>query len=258
MSDESSRGAGPIEAVPGRSAEGMIEIDAPPERVWRALTEARELERWFPLEAKVEPGEGGTVYMSWKNEFAGTSNILAWDPPRHLRTSWEWGGQVTDYLLEGRGGRTTLRVVTSGFPEGGSWDEWIEGTRRGWTFELTSLRHYLERHDGEPRRVVYVRRRVDLSADEAWARLTGAGGLDPRWLGGRPFDDQAPVQVASVLTDPADALLRTSIEPNHTEEASRDVTLFLSAWGEAGKALDGVEEEWRGTLERVYPEGRTP
>lgn len=47
--------------VGGRSAGGTVEIEAPIERVWRALTEAAELERWFPLEARVEPGEGGSI-----------------------------------------------------------------------------------------------------------------------------------------------------------------------------------------------------
>lgn len=249
-----------VEIGTGRVAEGIIEIDAPPERVWRALTEARELERWFPLEARVEPGEGGTVYMSWKNEFAGSSNILAWDPPRHLRTSWDWGGQVTDYLLEGKEGRTVLRVVTSGFPEGDSWDEWLEGTRRGWAFELASLKHYLERHDAEERGVVYVRRRVALPAADAWERLTGHHGIDQRWLGGRRFDDQPPLQVATIVDDPADAMLRVCIEPSHADVDTRDVTLFLSAWGSGAgdEALAAVRSEWSALLERVFPEGQTP
>ncbi|HET6639495.1 MAG TPA: SRPBCC domain-containing protein, partial [Gemmatimonadota bacterium] len=39
-----------------RAAKGEIAIDAPVEVVWKALTDARELERWFPLEARVKPG----------------------------------------------------------------------------------------------------------------------------------------------------------------------------------------------------------
>ena len=113
--------------------------------MWQALTDASELERWFPLEARVTPGEGGSIYMSWKNEYTGESSILVWDPPHHLRTSWGFDAtgqsQVTDYLLEGRGRRTVLRVVTSGFPLDASWDGWVEGTRRGWVFELSALKH---------------------------------------------------------------------------------------------------------------------
>ncbi|MFW6084618.1 MAG: SRPBCC family protein, partial [Gemmatimonadota bacterium] len=71
-----------------RSASGRIELDASPERVWKALTDAADLVRWFPLEARVEPGEGGSVHMSWKNEYAGTSEILTWEPNERLAISW--------------------------------------------------------------------------------------------------------------------------------------------------------------------------
>jgi uncharacterized protein YndB with AHSA1/START domain len=87
-----------------RSAEGRIELDAPIEAVWKALTDARELERWFPLDARVEPGGGGTIWMSWRNEYEGEQKILSWDPPRHLTTTWEMHAgeqppQRTDYRL---------------------------------------------------------------------------------------------------------------------------------------------------------------
>ncbi len=46
-----------------------IEINAPAEEVWNALTDPKELEKWFPLEARVTPptGEGkedGRIYLS--------------------------------------------------------------------------------------------------------------------------------------------------------------------------------------------------
>lgn len=247
-----------------RSAEGSVEIDAPPERVWRALTEAAELERWFPLEARVEPGEGGSIFMSWKNEYAGESEILVWDPPRHLRTSWgapDEGGpaQVTDYYIEGRkGGGTILRVVTSGFPTDSSWDDWVEGTRKGWRFELESLRRYLEDHDGEDREVVYLRRRVPLTREEAWGRLFGPGGLGGRPLGGEPFDDSPPAQYAAVVDDPPGAVLRVSTEPCGPGVEAKDVTLWLQAWGgrEAGGLVE-LQERWREMLGRLFPEGET-
>ena len=84
--------------------------------------------------------------------------------------------QVTDYRLEGRGGATHLRVVTSGMPAGADWDDLVEGTRLGWKFELLQLRHYLERHDGENRRARFVRRRVSLPRAEVWARLVVESG----------------------------------------------------------------------------------
>lgn len=246
-----------------RSVGAHIEIDASAERVWRALTDAEELMRWFPLDAHVEPGPDGSLFMSWKNEFAATVKILLWDPPRQLRTGWSFHeadqpAQVTDYVIHATRGSTRLRVVTSGFPADESWDGWVEGTARGWAFELYSLKHYLERHDGEPRHVAYVRRRVPLARDAAWSRLSADAELG-RWLiAGRAFDDHAASQRAAVVQDPADALLRVSVEPAAPGADQPEIVLWLSAWGDHERRVKDLGASWQAALEQVFPEGVTP
>lgn len=248
------------EPAAGRSVEAEVEIDAPIERVWRALTDEDELVRWFPLAARIVPGEGGELWMSWQNEFAGTSRILAWDPPHRLLTTWgefdgdRETGQRTEYVLEARGGRTFLRVVTSGFSDDPTWDAWVEGTQRGWIFELFSLKHYLERHAGEDRDVIYLRRRIDLPREEAWARLTGPDGLDRDGFDGTLVDDSPPAQLA-VLADSPSGLVRLSMEPCHGGPQGHDVTLWLSAWGDHANDLDRLRAEWRALLSGLFPEG---
>jgi uncharacterized protein YndB with AHSA1/START domain len=245
-----------------RSAEGEIEIEATAEQVWQALTDERELVRWFPLDAKVEPGPGGSFYLSWLNEFAATTEIQVWDPPRHLRTAWsfheEGPTQVTDYYIETRSGRTVIRAVTSGFPHDPSWDGWVEGTERGWAFELRSLKHYLERHIGEPRYVVYLRRRTPLSNQEAWARLSDDRELRLWLTSGQVFDERPASQHAAVVSDPADALFRVSVEPGGRGTDQREIVLWLSAWGDQGRRVDELRTRWAAVLERLFPEGTTP
>jgi uncharacterized protein YndB with AHSA1/START domain len=252
-------------ASSGRAVSGEVEIEASPAAVWRALTDARELERWFPLEARVEPGVGGSIFMSWRNEYTGDSRILAWVPERHLRTTWGVEGegdpdtvQTTDYRIEPTAAGTAVRVVTSGFPDGERWDDWVEGTRHGWRFELRSLKHYLERHAGRERGVVYLRRRVALSRDDAWARLVGAGGLGAWPLGGEPLLDDPPHQVAAVLPDLGSGVMRLSIDPAMGRAGEFDVTLWVSAWGDARAALSQTEARLAPRLERTFPEGSTP
>lgn len=244
-----------------RTAEGQVEVEATPERVWQALTDARELMRWFPLDARVEPGQGGSVYMSWLNEFAATTEILVWDPPRHLRTVWsfhdEGPSQVTDYYIETKGGRTVVRAVTSGFPMDPSWDGWVEGTNRGWAFELRSLKHYLERHAGEPRHVVYIRRRIPVSTEEAWSRVIGERELAPWLTDGETFDREPASQYAAIVKDPADALFRLSVEPGGPGSNQRETVLWLSAWGNQVGRVNELRTRWAGVLERLFPEGET-
>lgn len=245
-----------------RSAQGMIEIAATPERIWKALTDATDLVRWFPLEAAVEPGEGGSVYMSWKNEYAGSSKILAWEPPRRLVVVWGWGEekdrnpQMTEYRIEAHGTTTLLRVVTSGFPADPTWDDFVEGTNRGWVFELQSLKQYLEHHDGEDRRVVYIRHRIPMPAAAGWNRLFTDAGIGEAPFRAGVFDRKAPHQYAALVPDLGGALFRASCEPCMRGTDRRDVTLWIQAWGDQRKALDQYAEEWPRLLAQLFPEGK--
>lgn len=245
-----------------RSASGRIEIDASPERVWKALTDAAELVRWFPLEARVEPGEGGSFFMSWKNEYAGTSDILAWEPLERLAISWSWSDdpdvppQVTEYRIEAKdGGGTLLTVVTSGFPDDPSWDAYVEGTNRGWVFELQSLKQYLEAHDGEDRDVIYLRRQIPVDVADAWERVLSEDGLGANPLDGTVFDEARPHQYAAVVDDLGGALFRVSVEPSMTGPDAREVVLWLQAWGDGRKRLPEYEAKWRPLLEKLFPQG---
>lgn len=242
-----------------RSARGEIELDATVERVWQALTDEHELVRWFPLDAKVNPGPGGSLYFSWLNEFAATTEIQVWDPPRHLRTAWsfhdEGPAQVTDYYIETKGGRTIVRAVTSGFPLDESWDGWVEGTNRGWAFELRSLKHYLERHAGEPRHVVYLRRRISLSNQEAWLRLSGDSELAPWLTRGEVFDHRPGTQYAAIVDDPADALFRVSVEPGGPGTNQREIVLWLSAWGDQEQRVAELRRKYDRVLHRLFSDG---
>ena len=44
-----------------RSLEFSVTIEATPEELWLAITEAKGITRWFAPEARVTPGLGGNV-----------------------------------------------------------------------------------------------------------------------------------------------------------------------------------------------------
>jgi uncharacterized protein YndB with AHSA1/START domain len=169
-----------------RTLERTLEIHAPIQAVWNALTVAEELMNWFPVEARVTPGPGGTMYMAWEDFFQGESKIDIWEEPTHLRTTFfdqlEDGGEPmsthVDYFLESKGGTTVLHLVHSGIGQGSDWDKLLDGFTHGWRSELVSLRHYLECHPGKQRRVAWAFVPTDLPADDVWERLTGSSGLN--------------------------------------------------------------------------------
>lgn len=252
--DRPSDATTPAPSGERRSVDASVEIRASPEAVWRALTEAREIERWFALEARVEPGEGGNIFLSWKNEYQGDSRILVWDPPFLLRVEWVEGSEVTEYRIEDAGERTLLRVVSS-FPLDAAWDDWVEGTRRGWRFMLASLRQYVEHHAGEDRQLVYLRRRATLSAEEIWGRLMGSGGVDRRLMRGEVLDDDPPGHVVVMTADPPGTLLQISTQPNMEAEGVVDAAVWHQGWGVPAETVDRLRAAWQGELERLLPEG---
>ena len=169
-----------------REFEMKIDIAAPRAAVWKAITTDTELRRWFPPEAEVSPGVGGEVLWRWNEHFSWPQQIEIWEPESRLRTRYDstvedgGGGRrplFVDFLLEGEGGRTTLRLVQSGFGPEAAFDHEYDGISRGWPVELRSLRLYLEQHAGKDRRLAWAKTAIRLDADEAWRRLTADDGL---------------------------------------------------------------------------------
>ena len=161
-----------------RVIDQSIEINASEEAVWKALTDAEELTRWFPPEARVTPGKGGSIWFSWGSGVEGSSLIEVWEPNRRLTLS-EPNGVRIDYFIEKSGQATVLRLVHYGFGPGAEWDDAYDATQAGWAYFLYNLRFYLERHAGEPRHMISVRSRVPTRED-AWSLLKSAEGLSIR------------------------------------------------------------------------------
>ena len=164
----------------GRVVVKEVTVQAPPERVWEALTEPEELMRWFPPLARVEPGEGGTITLSWGEGMEGTAPIHLWEPPHRFGWVEQHPGEppvriAVEFQVEAAaGGSSTVRLVQSGFGPDANWDDYISSVDGGWTFFMANLRHYLEHHRDVPRTMISDRSAPRRPRDEAWDRLLGA------------------------------------------------------------------------------------
>jgi uncharacterized protein YndB with AHSA1/START domain len=142
------------------SIEREIVIQAPPERVWAALTEAEHMGRWFgDAGAQVELRPGGAIVCSWREHGTAHAVVERVEPPRYFSFRWalpagekprRGNSTLVEFTLEPRGdGSTRLRVHESGFRDLDGTEEerarHVEDNTGGWKSELAELREYVER-----------------------------------------------------------------------------------------------------------------
>ena len=171
-----------------RSIDLEVELEAAPDVVWSALTDAQELQNWFPLEARVNPGEGGSIFISWGPGVEGEGQIDVWEPGRHLsvveRSGEDEEGRpvrvAVDYHIAPHGDGSILRIVHSGFSADANWDEYYDTTQSGWRYFLWHLQYYLARHRGTARQMAWTRVASQRTREDVWARLLGSEGLTLR------------------------------------------------------------------------------
>jgi uncharacterized protein YndB with AHSA1/START domain len=254
-----------------RAAQAEIVVDAAPEAVWRALTDAVELANWFPLEARVTPGVGGRIWVSWGESFAGEAKIEIWEPGRHIRqveSRVDAEGKpvqvAVDWIIETRGASTVVRVVHSGFGKGAEFDAEYDGVSRGWKYELRSLRHYLERHRGVQRRVAWAQVPSSASLDRIHDALFSPAGLaveghvdglregDPYRLVASTGDvfegtvlvNRPPTDFAGTVRGMNDGILRFVQEVGY-------VWIWLATYGVPEAEVSAFARRWQELLERL-------
>jgi len=140
----------------------IIEVNAPPDTVWRALTTAKDLSTWFRVAVEGEIVQGAEVWMTSKSPgHEGTRflvRVTEMTPPR--RFVWQWHPGAVDptvdyskeawttvtFTLEPSGRGTRLSVSETGFNE-------ISLARRakvfadnsgGWTAVIVWIQEYAE------------------------------------------------------------------------------------------------------------------
>jgi uncharacterized protein YndB with AHSA1/START domain len=229
-------------------------IKAPADVVWKALTEASELTQWFSVDAKVTPGMGGAVWVSWGEGAAGEAPITGWEPDRHFQWT-EHRGPVKvaiDFHLQSRDGGTVVRLVQSGFGDGPEWDDEYHMVDGGWSYFMAHLQWYLERHRGVRRDLIGFRERAALTREEAFARLvTVTSGVDTTPVMYR----EATCQAAFFIPSLNDALLFIEIEPG--AETVRG-GFWLSTYGLDPVTFERVRERFTAAYGAALPISHTP
>ena len=171
------------EKKPERTLELHVDIDAPLEAAWKAITEGQGIANWFAPIAEVSgEGVGATVTAGWSADMMMSHTVVAWEPLKHLRLVDEsgWMGEgtslATDYHLSTENGKTRLRLVQSAFGASDGWDDLFDGIKTGWIYFLQNLRIYLERLQGRTRRMITERIQAEAPRLSFWRHLLSEAG----------------------------------------------------------------------------------
>jgi uncharacterized protein YndB with AHSA1/START domain len=128
-----------------RAIERTVEFDAPPARVWRAITDPFEIASWFGDSAELDLRPGGSGRFGWEKHGNFAVRVEVVDPP--VKLAWRWAKDCdvdvdegvstsVEWVLKERAdGGTVLELTESGFET----DDHLEENSGGWKAELAEL-----------------------------------------------------------------------------------------------------------------------
>jgi uncharacterized protein YndB with AHSA1/START domain len=134
--------------------ERTVELAAPPDKVWAALTTAEGLAAWFGDEAAIDLRPGGSAWMKWNEGHTAQMRVERVEEPRVFGFTWHIFGLPDDdprrtyveFTLEPADRGTRLTVAESGFAQlsAEAFQEAFDGNTQGWASELAELGAYLD------------------------------------------------------------------------------------------------------------------
>jgi uncharacterized protein YndB with AHSA1/START domain len=214
----------------------MMELEmrtsATPQQVYEAWADPVKLSQWFTDNARGEAKPGSTMYWIFeKFAYEIPYEVVDAVPGKLFALGGELPGRPP-FLLEivieqGEGeGETVMRLVNSGFLEGGKWDEEYEGVSSGWEMSLALLRYYLERHFGQPKRSFLAIEPAQFSLGEILRWYTEAELLG-EWLALDANGVQTPSEVGERVRIPLPS--GRTIEGETLAVTGREVAFSWSA-----------------------------
>ena len=227
-----------------RSIELDVEVPGSPEEVWRAVATGPGISSWY-VPHTVEECAGGAATASFGPgpEMQVPGRVAVWEPPRRVCFDGGEGvdGLVFEWTVEPRGdNRCVVRLVNTGFGQGGEWDAQYDDMVEGWGLFLFNLKLHMEHFAGQTAAPVLPMGMWAGSRDEAWAVLTDALGIPSAPAAGERIEPGAPGvpplagtvvdaaawRIALLLDQPAPGTAFVTVE-SYGEHAGASVWLYL-------------------------------
>lgn len=195
-----------------------VEIGVEPSRVWRAVTDPQEVAQWFGWDAETLADEIQFIFV----DHPTIDN-------ERMRMESEEMGQYTEVAQSGA--NSVIRAVQSGEdPEDGEFD----GMKAGWIAFFHQLKRYVEDHDSEPRRTVFLKGTGNAAAISA--------AVGERLPGDVWFADEHTRVIATPDFGPGLGVLNTIPRSDADEIGESNFT--LTTFGLSDSEFDALAAEW--------------
>ena len=246
-----------------RSIELEVEVPGTAEEVWQAVATGPGISSWY-VPHTVEERAGGSAMASFGPgpEMQIPGRVAVWEPPRRICFDGGEGvdGLTFEWTVEPQGNdRCVVKLVNTGFGQGGEWDAQYDAMVEGWGLFLSNLRLHLEHFGGQTAVSVLPTAMGTSSRDEQWAELTTALGIpsapgvgerieanspDAPPLAGTVVE-AGPYRIALLLDEPAPGTGFVAVE-SFGEQAGASVWLYLyGADGAEAAERDGpLWQDW--------------
>ena len=123
------------------------------EKVWSALTDEKELSKWWNKGVRLEPKVGGEFYEPWGKDQLATGKVIGVEPHKRIQFSWKEKyfktseNTICMFILSENKNGTTLQVHHTGwesFKDQQQRANLVNGFTKGWDLVLGKLKNYLE------------------------------------------------------------------------------------------------------------------
>lgn len=240
-----------------------VEVAGTPEEVWTAIATGPGITSWY-VPHVVEEREGGAATASFgpEPEMQAPGRVAAWEPPR--RIVFDGGdpdeGLAFEWLIEATSGSTcVVRLVNSGFLEGGEWDEYYDAMHEGWRIFLSNLQLHCAHFAGQAATASLPMASWTGPRDAAWAKLTNELAISPSPTIGDRLDvtgegvpalggevvDVTPHRISLLVDTPAPG---TAFIAAEGRGESVEVSIWTYLYGDDGQSAslrdDPVWREW--------------
>jgi len=112
-------------------------LEAPPSKVFAALTDSKVLVKWFPAKARIDPVKGGRFSCVMKNGFVWEGKLSEFEEGKSV--AFPFLG-TAHFKVARRGKGTLLKLRHEGIESA----EDLAGLSGGWSYYLTNLKSVLD------------------------------------------------------------------------------------------------------------------